>query len=203
MAIETFHWAQAQPKIVQYQGRRFALRLENAFWRQLESIAKKRGMRVGKLVGELAEAHGEKGVNLSSFVRGFCMVEAERDLGRYRLVAGNFDLLDILHSAPSAGMLLNHDRIILESNAALRNWVGADAPILRQQKFDMVFEPRGVTRSLDETFELMRTGKLKRTQIQIAYGAATASATLTGLNVGAIFYCLVWLTPSSMRMTMR
>ncbi len=194
MAVESFSWAPPQPKIVQYKGRRFALRLEAAFWRQLELAARRRGMRVGRLVAELEKSYTEK-VNLSSFVRGFCMTEAERDLARYRLVAGNFDLLDVIRSSPAPGMLLTHERIILEGNGALRDWIGAEAPLLRQQKFDVIFTPRGLTRSLDETIELMRSARLKRTQMQIVYEGRAAMATLTGLNVGAVFYCLVWLVP--------
>ena len=124
------------------------------------------------------------------------MAEAERDVTRYRLSAGNFDLLDIIRSAPAPAMLLNHERVILDVNQPMRDWVGDEAPVLRQQKFDLAFEPR-VTRPLDETILLMRTGQLKRTQIQIGYHGRIANATLTGLSVGNIFYCLVWLLPSA------
>jgi predicted DNA-binding ribbon-helix-helix protein len=202
MAIETFLWAQPQPRIVQYKKKRFALRLEAAFWRQLEAVARKRGVRTGQLVAELDQAN--RGVNLSSFIRGFCMVEADRDMTRQRLASGSFDLLDILRGAPAPAILLAHDRVILDANQALIDWTG-DGRVFRQQKFDNVFEPR-VVRPMDETFELMRSGQLKRTQMQIAYASLgqptrIIMATLTGLTVGSIFYCLVWLiiTPQARR----
>jgi len=196
MAIEPFEWSQPQPRIVQYKKRRYALRLETIFWRQLEQIAFRRRTKLGNLVAELAEAN--EGPNLSSFVRGFCMVEAERDATRFRLASGSFDLLDILKGATAPALLLTDQRLIIDVNQALTDWIGPNVPTLRQEKFDTLFEPR-VVRPLDETIDLMRRGQLKRTQIQVAYQGRTVMATLTGLSVGSIFYCLVWLSVSQTR----
>lgn len=190
MAIEPFAWSQPQPRIVQHKGRRYALRLEPIFWRQLERVARRRGRRLGYLVAELDEAY--EGVNLSSFIRGYCMIEAEKEATHFRLAAGSFDLLDVLKGAPAPALLLSEDRIVLEVNQALLDWIGGGT-VIRQNKFDEFFEPR-VLRPLDETIDLMRTGKLKRTQIQVVYQGRVVMATLTGLLVGSIFYCLVWLT---------
>lgn len=198
MVFEAFEWSQPQPRIVQHKGRRFALRLESIFWRQLGQAARRRGWRIGQLVAELAEAYD--GPNLSSFVRGFCMVEAERDAMRFRLTSGSFDLLDILKGAPAPALLLSSERTIIDVNQALLDWVGPQAPLMRQQKFDDIFEPR-VLRPLDETMDLMRSGQLKRTQIQVVHNNRLVMASLTGLTVGSIFYCLVWLTIAAPRIT--
>lgn len=201
MSIEPFYWTQPQPRIVQHQKRRYALRLEMVFWQQLERLAKKRNQRLGQLVANLAAACDT--ANVSSFIRGYCMVEAERENARYRLTAGNFDLVDVLRGSPSPAMLLTDDRNIIEVNPALLRWVESvphdKLPVLTQQKFDDVFEPR-IGRSLDETVALMRSGNLKRAQFQVAYNKDTAQvprivmATMMGLTVGSIFYLLVWLT---------
>ncbi len=184
MVIESFYWSQPTPRIVQYKKKRYALRLENIFWQELEYLARRRRMRLGQLIAELDDAHD--GPNLSSFVRGFCMVEAERDASRFRLESGSFDLLDILRGSPAPALLLTHERVIIDANQALIEWVG-EAVVFRQQKFDALFEPR-VARPLDETIELMRSGQLKRTQIQVVYGGNRAiTATLTALSVGSIF----------------
>ncbi len=196
MSIEPFEWSQPQPRIVQHKKRRYALRLESIFWKQLEQLAFRRRLRIGQLVADLAES--SQGPNLSSYIRGFCMVEAERDATRLRLSSGSFDLLDILKGAPAPALLLSDARLIIDVNQALFDWAGPDVPVLRQQKFDAVFEPR-VMRPLDETVELMRRGELKRTQLQLNYQGRSVSATLTGLSVGSIFYCLVWLVVSGTR----
>lgn len=200
MVIEKFTWEQPQPRIVQYRKQRFALRLETIFWDRLFQLAAKRNIRIGQLVAELADSCD--GPNLSSYVRGFCMLETEREATRYRLNAGTFNLLDIMRGCPAPALLLNQQRIILDTNQALLDWIGQFSPgktmpLLRQKKFDDVFQPRGM-RTLDETLMLMRTGQLKRTQVQIAYVPENQSprivmATLTGLPVGNVFYVLVWL----------
>lgn len=197
---DRFYWVQPQPRIVQHEKRRYALRLERVFWQQLESLAERKAKRLGRLVAELAE--GYQGANLSSYIRGFCMVEAEREITHYRLGAGAFDLLDVLRSSPAPALLLDSNRSVLEVNQALFDWMGSDVigdiKSIRQRKFDTIFIPR-VTRPLDRTIELMRTGQLKRTQFQATFMADTPRArtvlvTLTGLPVGNLFYCLAWLT---------
>ena len=97
--IDPFFWAQPTPRIVQFHKRRYALRLESVFWQQLEKLAKRRNKRLGQLVAELADTC--QGINLTSFIRGFCMVEAEKENAHYRLAAGSFDLLDVLRASPA------------------------------------------------------------------------------------------------------
>lgn len=197
--MDPFYWTQPQPRIVQYKKRRFAMRLEAVFWQQLERIAKRRGQRLGQLVAGLAEMC--EGVNLTSFVRGFCMVEAEMENARYRLAAGGFDLTDVMRSCPAPALLLTDDRVILEINPALQRWVDGvphEAAPMRQQRLEQVFEPR-IGRALDETVEQLRQGKLKRAQFQMAYigdAAMTRNvmASMSGLSVGSVFYLLIWLT---------
>jgi predicted DNA-binding ribbon-helix-helix protein len=205
--IDPFFWAQPQPRIVQFQKRRFALRLESVFWQQLEKQAKRRNQRLGQLIAGLAETCN--GVNLSSFVRGFCMVEAEKENARYRLAAGSFDLVDVLRASPSPALLLSHDRIIIETNPALHRWIEIaprDADPIKQRKLDDVFEPR-IGRSLDETVEMMRKNQIQRAQFQLAYHSPGGPprmvlATMTGLAVGSVFYLLIWLTVNaSVRIT--
>ncbi|MDB5478062.1 MAG: hypothetical protein JWM96_557 [Alphaproteobacteria bacterium] len=211
MLIDPFFWTQPQPRIVQYQKRRFALRLESIFWLELEKAARRRGVRLGRIVAELDKIND--GPNLSSFIRGFCMVEAERETAKARLGAGAYDLLDVLRGCPAPALLLNQERQILEFNQALLDWTGqkieADGShVLHQQKFDAVFEPR-IGKPLDQTVEAMRSGQLKRAQFPVAYkgtgdAARIVTATLTGLPVGSLFYVLVWLTVGvSNRLTVR
>lgn len=193
-------WHQAEPRIVQYQGRRFALRLERIYWQQLENIAERRSIRIGKLVAQLAQTCPT--INLSSYVRGFCMAEAQRDLARYRLNAGAFDLVSILRGSPAAALILDENRTIMEVNQSLLNLIGhskdemtkdeTDEKAIRLQKFDDFFTPR-VLRPLDETIILMKQKQLQRAHIQISYKGRTFPALLTALPVGSYFYCLVWV----------
>lgn len=188
-------WESPKTRIVQYNKRRYALRLERVYWDQLEQLADKRGQRLGRIVADLAAHY--TGVNLSSYLRSFCMAEAQRDLARYRLTAGAFDLVSLLRGCPAPAILLDEKRTILDTNQALLSWLGNPPPALRQAFFDTLFQPR-VTRPLDETFRLMQEKKLQRTQIHVTFTNAqgqtrSTQATLTALPVGHYFYCLVWL----------
>ncbi|HEY1096579.1 MAG TPA: ribbon-helix-helix domain-containing protein, partial [Alphaproteobacteria bacterium] len=196
---------QSRVRIVQHAGKRFALRLEGSFWDMLERIARKRQLRLGQLVASLAESY--EGINFSSYIRAYAQAEAQRELARQDITLSPFDLLDILRNCPAPGLLMQHNRTILEANNGLLQWLGADAPALRLQGFDTIFEPR-VTRPLHETMDLLYHGQVKRTQIQVAYtppvseqnprpAIRAALATLHGFyNPQGAFYCLVWFTGS-------
>ena len=65
-----------KPRIVQYDRRRYSIRLESVFWKFLEFLAERRGMRLGRYIAGLAGSY--RGNNLSSYLRVVCMLEAER-----------------------------------------------------------------------------------------------------------------------------
>lgn len=199
MFNENFLSIQPKPRIVQYNKRRYAIRLERVFWRFLEKLAKKRKMRLGKLISKLSESH--TGKNLSSYVRAYCMVEAERELMQEHLSLIGTDAVDILKSCPVPGFILSHDLKILDYNLALTQWLG-DTVSGGIQQYDLtdIFDPR-VTRPVSETMALMQEGKLKQTQMQLVQrleGKASRSAKSTWLALmppkTKNFYCLVWLS---------
>lgn len=199
MINEDFLSEQPVPRVVQYNKKRFAIRLERIFWRFLEKMAKKRKIRLGKLIFSLSEAH--TGKNLSSYIRSYCMVEAEKELMQEHLSLIGTDAIDILKSCPVPGFILSHDLKILDYNMALTQWLGDTVPnSIRQFDLNDVFEPR-VTRPVSETMALMQDGKLKQTQMQLVQrleGRTSRSARSTWLALmppkTRNFYCLVWLT---------
>ena len=199
MINEDFLSIQPKPRIVQYNKKRFAIRLEQVFWRSLEKIAKKRQIRLGKLIWLLAEGH--TGKNLSSYIRSYCMVEAEKELMQEHLSLVGTDAIDILKSCPVPGFILSHDLKILDYNSALTQWLGDTVQgSIRQADLIDIFEPR-VTRPVVETMALMQDGRLKQTQMQLVQrleGRPSRSARSTWLALmppkTTNFYCLVWLT---------
>lgn len=198
MISEDFLSVQPKPRIVQYNKRRFAIRLELVFWRFLEKIAKKRKIRLGHLIFLLSE--GNKGKNLSSYIRSYCMVEAEKELMQEHLSLIGTDAIDILKSCPAPGFILSHDLKILDYNTPLAQWLGDTVSgSVRQYDLTDLFEPR-VTRPVAETMALMQNGKLKQTQMQLVQrleGRPSRSARSTWLALmppkTKNFYCLVWL----------
>jgi predicted DNA-binding ribbon-helix-helix protein len=202
MALDDIQWEQSRLRIVQHDGKRFSLRLEEAFWHMLERIARRRQMRLGQFIATY------EGVNFSSYLRVYAQADAQRELARQDIGLSPFDIVDILRNCPAPGLLIQHNRTIIEVNNALFQWLGAQAPTLRLQNFDTIFEPR-VTRPLNETMDLLYDGTVKRTQIQVVYTppvtetvpnpvSRAALATLHGFhNPHGAFYCLVWLSTSA------
>ncbi len=198
MIQEDFLSTQPKPRIVQYNKRRFAIRLESVFWRFLERIANERKIRLGRLIHELSA--GNRGKNLSSYIRSYCMVEAERELMQEHLSLIGTDAIDILKSCPVPGFILSHDLKILDYNGALVQWLGNTVTGgIRQATLTDIFDPR-VTRPVAETMKMMQDGKLKQTQMQLVQsliGRPSRSARSTWLALmppkTTNFYCLVWL----------
>lgn len=203
MAIDDLAYSQSKPRIIQHAKRRYALRLENIFWDALEAMARRRHLRLGEMIAALADRY--EGANFSSYLRAWVMADARRDDIKQELPLSAFDVVDILRACPAPGLLMQHNRTIVELNPALFQWLGDNPPPLRQEIFDSVFSPR-VTRPLHDTMNMLYSGQLKRTQIQVAYTPATpdgvaaaqpriALATLHGLyNPNGAFYCLVWFS---------
>lgn len=204
MTIDDVAFSQSKPRIIQHAKKRYALRLENVFWDALDHIARRRHIRLAQLVADLAGRYD--GVNFSSYLRAYAMAEAKREQVRHDLPLSAFDVVDILRACPAPGLLMQHNRTIVEMNSTLLQWLGDMAPPLRQEQFDAIFIPR-VGRPLTDTMNLLYNGQLKRTQIQVAYtppplsadglppAPRIALATLHGLyNPNGAFYCLVWFS---------
>lgn len=203
MAIDDLAYSQSKPRIIQHAKKRYALRLETIFWDALEALARRRHLRLGEMVADLAERYD--GVNFSSYLRAWVMADARREQIRQDIPLNPFDVVDILRACPAPGLLMQHNRSIVEINPALFQWLGDNPPALRQEIFDNIFIPR-VTRPLNDTMNLLYNGQLKRTQIQVAYTPPApadgpppttriALVTLHGLyNPNGAFYCLVWFS---------
>src|SRR5574338_1277982 len=61
-------------RIVQHRGRRYSLKLGADIWEILERSAQRRGKRLNRLIGEIAEAC-PPGANLSATLRSYCVDE--------------------------------------------------------------------------------------------------------------------------------
>ena len=66
-------------RILQADGRRYSLKLEEPFWEALDLAARERGLKLGRLVAQLAAELPGSG-NLASQLRLFCLAEGQRRL---------------------------------------------------------------------------------------------------------------------------
>ncbi len=110
--------------MVQFNNRRFSIRLEPIFWQELELQAERSNQRLGRYVGELAA--GFQGSNFSSYLRVLCMLGSERSRAQANLRAGRTSILDLVLTAFEPGLLLSRYRTIISYNGGFRDWLGRD-----------------------------------------------------------------------------
>lgn len=116
-----------ETRVVTHEGRRTSVRLEPVFWRALTRMARMDGVRVGNLIGRIAQGYG--GRNLTAHLRALCMLDAERRLASAPEGAGGEAILPVVRWAPTPALLLGADAEILEENAAFDVWL--EAPKVR------------------------------------------------------------------------
>ncbi len=136
------NFADQAPKarIVQYNKKRYSIRLEPVFWRALEMVAKDHDLKVGRFIGKLETIY--QGPNFSSFLRVFCMVSAERHLAAAEADASKDTLLSIINASPSPAALVALDMTIISSNNSFYNWVGEDKQSLEGSSINKLFQMR-------------------------------------------------------------
>jgi predicted DNA-binding ribbon-helix-helix protein len=136
----TGEWEQ---RILQFDGRRYSLRLEPDFWTALEAIAERRKQRLNRLVAEIAMQRAA-GANLSSALRVFCLAEIQRGALSRPLPADRTSLLALAESAPLPCLVFCGDQKILTLNHAFARWVGVPRerllgePVLRHFLFPTI-----------------------------------------------------------------
>jgi predicted DNA-binding ribbon-helix-helix protein len=138
----------AKQRILQADGRRYSLKLEPAFWSALADAARDRGIKLGRLVADLA-AQVPRGANLASQLRLFCLAEASRrrqeaeDVARRAgLSSGSTDVDTLVEISPAPCLLMGRDRRILRANAAFGGWYGSAFVNLPGKVLDHFFKLR-------------------------------------------------------------
>lgn len=118
-----------KPRVVQWNQKRYSLRLEPVFWRSLERQAASRSIRLNQLVGRLAEEVGEG--SLASRLRQYCLAQAEAQGAQTALSARQEDILGLFDQSPSPAALLAQNGSIRRLNAAFAaRFEGAEARFL-------------------------------------------------------------------------
>ncbi len=186
-----------KPRIVQFNNRRYSIRLEPVFWRALENLAERNQLRLGKFIAQLEETY--TGKNFSSFLRVFSMLNAERQLAEGRLGDGRSSLVDLIDACPTPGVILSHDRIIVACNAAFSGWLGKpDSPIAGSE-LTAVVQVR-TRRSLNEVWQGLVNGDAASVDARILHVAPGRVSTAQGRILALpsqdplAFYSVMWLT---------
>ena len=189
-----------KPRIVQFQNRRFSVRLEPIYWRSLEQMAERQGIRLGRLVAGLADDFDEG--NFSSHLRVCCMLDAERRLADAHLNVGYGTLVEAVRACPNPGVVLSRYRTIIMANKTFTQWLGPlDNPI-NGANLTSVIQVR-TRNSLNEVWQSLVDGSLPQADarlLHVAPGRVNAAlATFVAIHPQEVdeFYAIMWLSVGS------
>jgi predicted DNA-binding ribbon-helix-helix protein len=128
---------------------RTSIKLEPEFWGYLKDVADSRGIRLSRLVNDVASATPER-ANLASTLRTFCLIHAqlrwrglERDLEQLNLAGNTQDLPRVLDACPLPCLLLSADRTVKRLNQAFAAWLHVDGRGVLGQRLDNIMILRG------------------------------------------------------------
>ena len=128
---------------------RTSIKLEPEFWGYLKEVAESRGIRVSRLVNDVAAATPER-TNLASTLRTFSLIHAqlrwrglERELEQLNLAGNTQDLPRVLDACPPPCLLLSADRTVRRLNQAFAAWLHVDARGALGQRLDNIMILRG------------------------------------------------------------
>ncbi len=191
-----------KPRIVQYRNRRYSVRLEPIYWRALENLAKQQNQRLGRFVAELAEGHN--GGNFSSYLRVYCMLEAERALASEYLGPTHGSLMDVVAACPSPGVILSRYRTIIGLNRAFEDWLGPTEVPVTGASLTTLIQVR-TKGSLNDVWEGLTSGAETQAEARVLYVAPgrvnAAQAKFLALRSadGEQFYAVMWLLGAAAR----
>ena len=181
-----------EQRILQLDGKRYSLRLENEFWAALETIASRRKLRLNRVVAEIASHRfGEN--NLSSLLRVFCLGEMERGTAGRSLALDSASITALVDAAPAPGLLLDSDQLILAANGAFVRWSGVRRALLLRQKLAAHFRLESAS-SFDGLWARPLREEATRIVSVVPDGVLAATAKLVPLlSARGRRLCVLWV----------
>ena len=109
-------WLTSRQRILQRDGKRVSVRLEEEFWEQLEACAKDEGCKLADLVFRLfAEVPTE---NKSSLLRTYCARWMRKKAVQAHLSSFHADIQGILTSCPLPCVIVSREKRLVAQNGA-------------------------------------------------------------------------------------
>ena len=161
-------------RIVQYQGKRFSLKLDDVVWQSLEEFAAGSGMRLNQLVSQVVEGATDES-SITGAIRVFCLKQAierirelERKLDDRTMVGHGVSLAALAEACPAPCFVLSHDHVIRRANPAAQAWIGVRESALIGKSFEHYFQLKAQL-PLSEIVAQFRQGVAKVFPAQILY----------------------------------
>jgi len=185
---QSYTWLELRQRILQRNGQRLSIRLEEEFWEQLEFSAKEEGLKLTDLVFRLiAEFPAE---NRSSLLRTYCARWMRSKFLQSQLVTNNADIHGILTSCPIPCVIVTREKKLAAQNSAFTERILGSLVVPDQlDEADKVVR-FSLGRPIDRIFlELEERGE-KYVETNVAFSRGTAIVQLVGR------FCMLNLKPS-------
>jgi predicted DNA-binding ribbon-helix-helix protein len=110
-------WVEPQFRVVTTGSRRRGVRLERVFWKLLDDIAERRGLKRSKLIGEVLEEAADNNESVASILRCFAAstVDLERTLLASRMNPSH--TIALMQQAPMPAFSINRQKKLQQVNA--------------------------------------------------------------------------------------
>lgn len=181
-----------EQRILQLDGKRYSLRLEHEFWAALEAIALRRKLRLNRLVADIASQRAGDS-NLSSLLRVFCLGEMERAAAGRSLALDDASIIALVEAAPSPGLLLDIDQLVLAANGAFFHWSGIKRGLLLQQKLAAHFRLQNASSFDDLWSQPIREEETRIVGIMPGRVLAADAKLVPMLSARGRRLCAVWV----------
>ncbi len=109
-------WLEPRQRILQRDGKRMSIRLEEEFREQLEFCAKNEGIKLADLVFNLVGNNAS--VNRSSLLRTYCARWMRNKLVQTHLANTSADIQSILTSCPIPCVIVSREKQLIAQNSA-------------------------------------------------------------------------------------
>lgn len=117
-------------RIVQYQGRRYSIRMDNLVWLRLEEISQNQGIRLNQLIGQIAGGVVDE-TSLTGALRNFCLRQtieqlqrAEQQLTEMENVVQGLPIGSFVEACPAPAILVDRTKTVARINRPALQWLG-------------------------------------------------------------------------------
>ncbi len=115
-----------RPRVIQYQGKRYGIRMEECFWDVLENEARARGCRLNELVHDTYNAE-EAQRNKTAYLREHATrwLSEQLEDARRQLEMDRSQIINILRMTRRPALLIENNLCAARFNSPFRDWIGA------------------------------------------------------------------------------
>lgn len=185
---KTFSWLEPRQRILQRDGQRLSIRLEEEFWEQLAFSAKEEGLKLTDLVFRLIGEYPAE--NRSSLLRTYCARWMRSKFLQSQLVTNNADIQGILTSCPIPCVIVTREKKLAAQNGAFTERILGSLVVPDQLDQADKIVRFSLGRPIDRIFLDLEERGEKYVETNVAFSRSTAIVQMVGR------FCMLNLQPS-------